>query len=624
MSLIPVVIDYETLFGDDYTLSKMNTESYVRDKRFEAHGAAVKWSPSTSAVWYDDRELRYHFKNEDWSDKFVIHHHAQFDSLIMSHHYGVVPKMVGCTLAMSRLMLGNHIGVSLDSVRSQFGIPAKSTPYKLFRNKRWNELTPQVQQLLGEGACDEVESIWKIFCILMQQGFPVEELDCIDTTIKMFSDPVLRANTEMLAQVWEREVSRKAERQALLNVTPKQIGSNEVFASMLRERGVEPEMKDGKNGPIYAFAKTDTFMEKLLGDESDEIRALAEARLEVKSTLLQTRAETLGWMASRGSLCVYLRYAGAHTSRWSGGDGSNWQNFTNEDEDTVGEVTINNAIMAPEGYLLAAPDASQIECRLLNALAGQEDKVEDFRLGRDPYIGVASQFYGRPITKADKDERQCGKVLELQCGFGSGGPKIAATLRIKTKGKIILDAAGALRARDAYRDTHPKVKELWWFAENVLGRMANHESFAWGPMWVQCNAARGTKRIVLPNGIHLIYDTLQWHKPDDVEIEKTGDSSAYWRLKTRHGWAKLYGAKLCENVIQALARVVVSQAMLRLKYMGYRTVSMKHDELWILVPKDGREEEHRQVLIREMSRQLLWMPDVPLNAECVMGERYSK
>jgi DNA polymerase len=315
-----VVIDFESEFGDDYTLSKMSTEEYVRDSRFKAHGAGIKWDVNTRAVWYDERELRWQLANYDWSDVFLVAHHMHFDGLILTHHYNVHPKMWGCTLSCARQLLGNHIGVSLDSVRAQFGIPAKSTPYQYFRNKKWNELTREVQSLLAEGCCDEVESIWKIFG-LMSQAFPPEEYDCIDSTIRMFVDPCLRADVDMLARVWEREVTRKAERNALLSVTPKQLGSNETFAAMLREYGVEPEMKDGKNGPIYAFAKTDPFMEALLADEIPEVRALAEARLEVKSTLLQTRAETLGWMANRGSMCVYLRFCGAHTSRWSGGDG---------------------------------------------------------------------------------------------------------------------------------------------------------------------------------------------------------------------------------------------------------------------------------------------------------------
>lgn len=158
-----VVLDFETYFGDDYTLSKMSTEVYIRDPRFEAHGAAIKWQHNIDARWYDEPELRYVLKNEDWSDVFLIHHHAQFDGLILSHHYDVHPKMLGCTLSMARLLLGNHISVSLDSVRKQFNLPAKITPYNLFKGKHWNELSPDVQEQVADGACDEVESIFIIF-----------------------------------------------------------------------------------------------------------------------------------------------------------------------------------------------------------------------------------------------------------------------------------------------------------------------------------------------------------------------------------------------------------------------------------------------------------------------------
>src|ERR1700677_2756494 len=131
----PVVLDFETYFGDDYTLSKMTTEAYIRDPRFEAHGAAIKWDKSTSAQWYDQRELAYILKEEDWSDVYLIAHHCQFDALILSHHYQVFPAMYGCTLSMSRMCFGNHLSVSLDSVRKYFGMPSKSTPYNLFKGK---------------------------------------------------------------------------------------------------------------------------------------------------------------------------------------------------------------------------------------------------------------------------------------------------------------------------------------------------------------------------------------------------------------------------------------------------------------------------------------------------------
>ncbi len=114
-----VVLDLETFYDDEFTLTKLGTEAYIRDHRFEAHGAAIKWSASTSAVWYDQRELAYVLKEEDWSDVFLIHHHAQFDGFSLGHHYNVHPAMFGCTLSMARLLLGNHLSVSLDSVRKK-------------------------------------------------------------------------------------------------------------------------------------------------------------------------------------------------------------------------------------------------------------------------------------------------------------------------------------------------------------------------------------------------------------------------------------------------------------------------------------------------------------------------
>jgi hypothetical protein len=328
-----VVIDFESFFTDEkdargvpYTLSRMTTENYVRHAWFEAHGAAIKWGKDCDARWYDERQLREVLKNEDWSDVMLVAYHMQFDGLILSHCYSVVPRLYGCALAMARLLLGNHISVSLDSVRQQFNLPAKRTPYNLFKGKHWRELDYNTQRLVAEGACDEVESIWTLFGLLSKR-FPTEEYQVIDTTVRMFTQPVLRADTALLAQIWEREENEKSTRLADLGVCAAELQSADRFAELLRDEGVEPETKEGgarKDGSppkqIYAFAKTDPFMEGLLENDDPRVRALAEARLGQKSTLMQTRAETLGWMASRGPLCVYLRYAGAHTTRWSGGD----------------------------------------------------------------------------------------------------------------------------------------------------------------------------------------------------------------------------------------------------------------------------------------------------------------
>jgi hypothetical protein len=163
-----VVLDFETFYSDEFTLSKMSTESYIRDSRFEAHGAAIKWQPNIPARWYDERQLRWVLQNEDWSDTFLLAWHQQFDGLILTHHYGVHPKMWGCPMSMARMIYGNSQSVSLDNIRKLHGFPPKITPYNLFKGKHWSELSREHQELIAEGACDEVESIFKLFCMFMR------------------------------------------------------------------------------------------------------------------------------------------------------------------------------------------------------------------------------------------------------------------------------------------------------------------------------------------------------------------------------------------------------------------------------------------------------------------------
>lgn len=166
-----ITLDFETYFDDDYTLSKMSTEEYIRDPRFQAHGVAIRWPGNEygGPQWYTPEEWDdgKYCKNqiEDWA---LLCHHTQFDGLILSHHYGIVPKVYLDTLSMARLMLGNHVSVSLDSVREHFGIPAKRTPYQLFKGKHWGELDQATRDEMAAGACDEVESIWHIFNRFME------------------------------------------------------------------------------------------------------------------------------------------------------------------------------------------------------------------------------------------------------------------------------------------------------------------------------------------------------------------------------------------------------------------------------------------------------------------------
>lgn len=601
-----VTLDFETYFDDEYSLKKMTTEAYIRDPRFEVLGVGVKflfdheWYAKGESVWWGPDALDDDILNIiDGSRTAVLAHHAQFDGLILSHHFGVKPALWLDTLSMGRMVLGNHLSVALASLAKHFDLSPKNVPYDLFKGKRWHELSPDAQRQVADGCLHDIELTWQSFQKLAK-GFPLEEYQTIDWTIRAFTEPRLVGDIDLLGQVWMDEDRRKRTMLDELGVTASDLQSAERFAELLRAEGVEPEMKDGKNGDIYAFAKTDEFMKELQEDEGRP-GDLARARLGVKSTIDQTRAESLGYMATRGALPVYLRYSGAHTTRWSGGDGVNWQNLRRGSN-------LRRSVKAPEGFHLASIDLSQIEARILDTWAGQADKVEKWRQGVDQYSELATGFYGYPVSRATPMERQFGKVLKLQCGFGSGGATIVRAARRATPPVLLTDAEGE-EAKALYRAEHPRVVDLWGTAGRMLARIpaSGYPPTKWGPVVIK------DKHVVLPNGAWINYETLEFCPDWDA-----------WRMRRRNGWSKLYGAKLVENVVQALARVVLSQAILRIKARyDLLPVLCTHDDAGYLLPEADAERLF-PLLVEEFKVPPSWMPELPLDAEGSLGERYGK
>jgi hypothetical protein len=132
------------------------------------------------------------------------------------------------------------------------------------------------------------------------------------------------------------------------------LRSDARLIELLEAEGVEIEYKEGKNGPIPCFAKSDDFMRRLCDDEEARVAALATARLENSSAIVETRTARLRGMSTRGAMPVYLSYAGAHTKRWSGGDKVNWQNFPRASD-------LGTAVEAPLGHMIVSVDASQMK-----------------------------------------------------------------------------------------------------------------------------------------------------------------------------------------------------------------------------------------------------------------------
>lgn len=606
-----LVLDFETFYSSDYTLKKLTTEAYVRDERFEALCVAVRGESVNFCA--GPLVLGEMLRRIEWSNTAVVCHHAHFDGLILSHHYGIKPAFWFDTLSMGRLVLGNHIGMSLGNLAEHLGLGAKSIDYQSFIGRHWADMTPAERQALGDGCAHDVELTYQLFQKLLPL-VPLQELELIDLTIRMFTEPCIEGDIGELERIASEEQARKARAMQDLGVTAKELASADQFAAILTGLGVEVEYKTtSKGNSIPAVAKTDDFMQGLVEDENEIISALASARLDSRSAIDEPRAGRLAGMARRGRLAIYLGYCAAHTTRWGGGDKVNFQNFRRGG-------AIRRALRAPAGHLLLVVDASQIECRLLEYVAGEEQALEDFRKGGDPYVSIASEFYGRAITKADKAERGMGKQIRLSCGYGAGADSIVRTAKRGTYGPpVILTDAEGLAARDLYRRSRPGVVNLWREGGDVLDLVGEGDAgegsvTQWRQVQVHASGD-GSGWIALPGGPKMLY-TLEW------DGEGCG-----WKRKTRKGWSKIWGGHLVENLIQYLARCYIGEIMVDVKNTfssdELRLAWMSHDELVYVVPeKVGKA--YLSILLQRFRVPPAWAPDLPLDAEGSLSKVYEK
>lgn len=460
--------------------------------------------------------------------------------------------------------------------------------------------------------------------------------------------------------------------------TQKLLRSDAKFAELLTQYEVDiptklsPKRRDaeGKAMRVYAFSKTDEGMTHLLEyDEGEDdatneaVQALAAARLGSKSTIAESRVDRLLGISQRGRLPVPLEYGKTLTHRLSGGGKINlqnlnqlkgitkktpngalvmtpsgWSRLTKRAPDmsqildahgrvwATGDchvVGLRDVIMAPPGYRLVVADLSNIELRVAHALCGEQDTIAALRNGEDLYCRFSSRFYNRTITKADKKERQHGKVAMLQLQYQAGAESFRKAARIMAG--VRLNEIEAQATVDVYRATYTGIKEMWYRGQRAIPRCAAGGGFYLddnGWVYVEHNALR------LPNGMRLQYHNLR--QQEMVGFDGTPEMVWGFDDKETRGFKRTYGGVFgVQGPTQALARNVVMEhtAIIEKKYgrydrAGSGVVHSVHDEILCLVPEDEADECLRYML-DVMHTPPAWAPDLPLAAEGSHGVRYS-
>ena len=559
-----IVIDAETAWGRGVKLgfSCQTNEEYVRDPRFKAWGLCWKeFGAPGKAIWVRGKDLNDWVQTIDWSRTAVIAQNAQFDVCILAWHYDAHPAFIFDTLSMGRALRGVEVGNSLKKLAQDFELPDKGQGLASSENYL-DELPFHIEQELADYCRHDVFLCEEIFkrlngMVPLPDGtsyppYPLSELRLIDMTLKMYTQPKLVLDREMLAEAINEEREIREGLLARLGVTDAMLSSNPQFAALLESLGCAAPLKTSKTTgeQTFALAKNDALFQALLNGENEDVALLCEARLKVKSTSERTRAQRFLDIAHRGTLPVPLSYYGAATGRYAAAKGSaiNMQNLKRGS-------FLRKAIMAPDGYVLVVGDLSQIEPRVLAWMSDYEDLLNIFRSGQDAYAQFGSQMFNIPGMTKDShpDLRQSAKSALLGCGYGLGWASFAAQLLVGFLGappvrydmafakklgvtrqyvekfldwdenvkkleaiphtcttkELLIHCVAAKKIIDIYRETAHPVTTFW----EMCGTLLETALYGGEEFRYKCIVFR-KEEIVLPNGMSLRYPNLRRTKDD--------------------------------------------------------------------------------------------------------------
>jgi len=380
-----------------------------------------------------------------------------------------------------------------------------------------------------------------------------------------------------------------------------------------------------------------------LSDTSPLVKRVLEIRQMVAKTSTAKYIAFLSRVTSDGRIRDNLMYHAASTGRW-GGKGLNLQNMPRPLEDlntllavdilkecdletvrliygqpmAVFSSCIRNMIVVDEDQEMFCSDFAAIEARELFWIAEHFAGLKAFANDEPMYEKMASVIYNRVVTKKDKFERQVGKQAVLGCGYMMGHKKFKITCE---KYGIIISDKVAKKAVNAYRETHKPIPLLWNKIQKAAICAVKKPGFKFTinktTWWVENNFLW----CELPSKRKLAY-----YKPI-IKMKPTPwgemrDTLYHWGMEN-HQWVlrPTYGGKLVENIVQAVSRDLMAEAMLRIEKNGYKVLFHSHDEIVAAKEKYSGELKNYNQLMCEIPK---WAAGSPIKVEGWIGQRYHK
>ena len=569
---------------------------------------------------------------------------AQFERVCLSAYLGkyLEPESWRCTMVASLYLglpgslaqVGAVLGVEKQKLESGkdlikfFSIPCKATKTNGGRTRNLPEDAPDKWQQFKEYNKRDVETEMEIFNRVNM--FPVpdflwkqyaEDQKINDLGIEMDMDLVsqaIKCDEEFRAKYLKRA-------QQLTGL--ENPNSPIQLKEWIQSKGVEMES--------LAKAEVAEVMDTVTGD----VKEVLELRQLLSKSSVKKYAAMENCRCSDGRAHGLLQFYGANrTGRWAGrlvqvqnlpqnhipdlkvarglvksGCFEAIELLYDSIPDTLSQL-IRTAFVPKSGCKFIVADFSAIEARVIAWLAGEGWRQEVFKNNGDIYCASASQMFGVPVEKHGKNAhlRQKGKIAELALGYGGG------------KGAMI--SMGALDMGiaeeeiqpivDSWRQANPNIVSLWWDIHKCVIKAVRERK----PQQYKCLSfiyEKGILFIGLPSGRRLAYV-----KPSVYRNEYDRDEISYMGVDASKKWGPIssYGPKFVENIIQAMSRDILAEAMSRLMAAGYKIVMHVHDEAVVEAPMDASLEEVCQI----MSITPDWTPGLILNAAGYECEFYQK
>lgn len=396
-----------------------------------------------------------------------------------------------------------------------------------------------------------------------------------------------------------------------------------------RERDRILQWLSAKTGETVASASADVLRE--LSARHQEVERVCGALVSTAITSTGKYRKMLECADPDGRIRNAFIYSGAHTGRWTSqgiqahnlprtddrylhlrpcvkaNDGEWWYMLYGNSARAILSTLVRTAITAPEGRCLHVADFSAIEARVLAWMAGETWKMRVFREGGKIYEETASRMFGIPVDEIEKGSpaRDAGKITELALGFGGG---YEALIKMAAKYGIKWERDDAKQLVDMWRYVNPHIVSFWQALEEAARKTmeTGTPAYVFGSR-IRMESEGEDLRVTLPSGRALRYRRFK-------------ASPMSYVSETTSSRVRIYGGKMAENIVQAVARDILAEAMIRLDSEGHEIIMHTHDEVVV----ESSNFEALPEIIRLMKVPPIWAEGLSLDADGYTGDFYKK